>query len=119
MNFHNMDKRSIRIHRRHIAGGIVIGAALVLLFGYIVMGLWNSILPDLLSVRHINYWQSVGLLLLARILVGGFHGKGSPEHARTLCRWEPRERYERWWSEVGEKSYQDFVNGKTTPENGM
>ena len=38
-----------------------------------VMLLWNAILPDLLSVREIGYWQSLGLLALARILFGGFH----------------------------------------------
>lgn len=49
-------------------------AALIL--GGIVMCLWNVILPDLLHVSTISYWQSVGLLALCRILFGNF-GRGS------------------------------------------
>ncbi|MES1214538.1 MAG: hypothetical protein ABUT20_03390 [Bacteroidota bacterium] len=52
---------------------IVIGA--ILLFGWIVMLLWNAILPSALHAGEISFWQAVGLLILTRILVGGFHGK--------------------------------------------
>jgi len=46
-----------------------------------VMLLWNAILPELLSVSEIGYWQSLGLLALARILFGGFHrGPCGPSH---------------------------------------
>lgn len=47
-----------------------------LVLGGIVMLLWNVILPDLLHVSPISYWQSVGLLVLFRILVGNF-GRGA------------------------------------------
>ncbi len=43
-----------------------------LLLSAIVMWLWNAILPSLLHTNTITYWQSVGLLLLCRILFGGF-----------------------------------------------
>jgi hypothetical protein len=44
--------------------------------GAIVMWLWNAILPDVISaVSPINYWQALGLLVLSKILFGGF-GKG-------------------------------------------
>lgn len=41
----------------------------------IVMWLWNCILPEILGVKIINYWQAMGILLLSKILFGGFHGK--------------------------------------------
>lgn len=52
--------------------GMVFGA------GALVMFLWNAVLPGLLHVSEINYWQSLGLLALCRILFGGFRfgGKG-------------------------------------------
>ena len=50
-----------------IAGGIF-------LFGEIVMLLWNAILPQVTGVRYITYWQAVGILVLAKILFGGYHG---------------------------------------------
>jgi hypothetical protein len=43
-----------------------------LLLSAIVMWLWNTILPTLLNTNKLTYWQSVGLLLLCRILFGGF-----------------------------------------------
>jgi hypothetical protein len=53
---------------------IVCGIAAFFLFGFIVMTLWNAILPDITNVKPINLWQSMGLLLLAKILFGGFGG---------------------------------------------
>jgi len=45
----------------------------VLLFlSALVMLLWNAILPSLLGVHPISYLQAVGLLILCRILFGGF-----------------------------------------------
>lgn len=55
---------------------VLFGPLLILGMGVVVMLLWNAILPPLLSVNHINYWQSVGLLVLCRILFGGFGFKG-------------------------------------------
>jgi hypothetical protein len=64
----------------------------VLLFlaaaGAAVMLLWNAILPALLGVKLITFWQSVGLLVLCRILFGHFGGgrpgghrhRGRPHH---------------------------------------
>jgi hypothetical protein len=44
--------------------------------GALVMTLWNAILPELLHVSAITYWQSLGLLVLCRILFGGFRFAG-------------------------------------------
>jgi hypothetical protein len=41
----------------------------------VVMALWNCILPDVLGVKAITYWQAVGILILSKILFGGFGGK--------------------------------------------
>ena len=38
----------------------------------VVMWLWNAILPDLVHVERITYWKAAGLLILCRILFGGF-----------------------------------------------
>jgi hypothetical protein len=47
-------------------------AAIVLLVGYVIMSLWNGILPDLFGWHTITFWQAIGLLILSRILFGGF-----------------------------------------------
>lgn len=42
----------------------------------ITMWLWNAILPQLFEVGSISFWQALGLLILSRILFGGFGCRG-------------------------------------------
>ena len=58
--------------RRLVKGLFFILAAVFFLFamGAVVMLLWNAILPQVLGVRAINFWQAVGILMLAKILFG-------------------------------------------------
>ncbi|MDR2843358.1 MAG: hypothetical protein LBV57_01765 [Candidatus Symbiothrix sp.] len=37
----------------------------------VVMWLWNALLPDIFGLCPINFWQSAGLMILSRILLGG------------------------------------------------
>ncbi len=37
----------------------------------VVMFLWNAILPDVIDVNPLNYWQALGILVLSKILFGG------------------------------------------------
>lgn len=53
---------------------LLIGAAALLALGGAVMLLWNAVLPEVLGVKALNYGQALGLLVLARILFGGFRG---------------------------------------------
>lgn len=48
--------------------------ALFSLFSFVVMFLWNAILPQVLNAGVINFWQAAGILLLAKILFGSFGG---------------------------------------------
>ena len=53
--------------------------AFVALFTYAVYALWNGVLTDVLGVKIITYWQALGLLVLGKILFGGFpHRHGGP-----------------------------------------
>ena len=51
---------------------LAIGA--IALLGYIVMQLWNNILPDVLHTGTITYWQALGIFVLAKIIFGFGHG---------------------------------------------
>ena len=44
------------------------------------MQLWNWLLPPLFGWRQITFWQALGILVLCRILFGGFgrHGPLAP-----------------------------------------
>ena len=48
--------------------------AFVTLFTFIVMSLWNGILPDVLGVKAITFKQALGILVLSKILFSGFGG---------------------------------------------
>ena len=45
----------------------------IYLFIYSVMFLWNAILPEVIGVKEINFWQAGGIFLLCKILFGGFN----------------------------------------------
>ena len=63
----------------------VIGAAVL---GWVVMMLWNAVVPVVfLGGRVIDYWHALGLLILSRILFGGFRGRGGWRRRRRR-RWE-------------------------------
>jgi hypothetical protein len=57
---------------------VIGGLALV---SYIVMLLWNALIPDIFHLGVITYWQAVGILVLSKILFGfgkGGHRGGAP-----------------------------------------
>jgi hypothetical protein len=65
---------------------------------FFVMSLWNVLMPGIFAVRSISFWQALGLLVLSRILFGGFRpytGGGPRWRRRMMERWEqmtPEER---------------------------
>lgn len=91
----------------HLAFGLVLAATLALIFGWAVMFLWNAILPAVAPVRALTYWQGVGLLVLARLLVGGL-GHGHHGGAKGHRHGEAWRKYDRWWQEIGQKSFDDY-----------
>ncbi len=78
---------------------IAVGALFFALFGWITMLLWNWLVPALFNGPVIGFWQALGLLLLCKILFGGFGGKhgGGRGHWKhryyeKLSRMTPEER---------------------------
>jgi len=96
---------------RHIVGAIVVGSLFFFVFGYVVQFLWNGVMPAIFGVAHLTFWRAIGLLLLARILVGGFH----PRHGGHWGRRHglSRRQYEDWWSDVGQQSFQEYASAHT------
>ena len=46
----------------------------------VVMFLWNAVMPGVSGVLSLNFWQAMGLLVLSRILFGGFRFGGHNGH---------------------------------------
>ena len=80
---------------------ITFAALALALFGYVVMTIWNAVLPAVTGLHAITFVQALGLLVLSRILFGGLRGwgrHGSHWRARMQARWqqmspEERERF--------------------------
>jgi hypothetical protein len=72
-----MSRTSSPCSPRRIAKiGLMVVCGIAVLGG-LVMGLWNWLMPALFDgVREISFIQALGLLLLSKILFGGFRGRG-------------------------------------------
>ena len=77
-------------------GILLIVIAAVAVFGFVVQHLWNWLIPAIVGWHAINFWQAVGILLLSKILFGGFRGRGGMHWRHRMGeRWEkmsPEER---------------------------
>jgi len=61
---------------RFLGKAVLILAAIAVL-GWLVMLLWNAVIPAVFAgSRPVDYLHALGLLILSRILFGGFHGRG-------------------------------------------
>lgn len=70
---------------------VIVGGAV---FGFITMELWNSLVPQIFGWTRITFWQALGLIILSRILFGGFH-----RHSGHRDQWNRRMKHrmkERW-----------------------
>jgi hypothetical protein len=78
----------------------------ILLFGLIVMLLWNAILPSVAHVNSVTYPQALGILVLSKILFGGFNkrhwgGKWRNEMRERFANMTPeeKERFKAEWKD--------------------
>ncbi|MEX2117868.1 MAG: hypothetical protein WEB37_13380 [Bacteroidota bacterium] len=77
--------------------------------GYVVMALWNALIPDLFGGPVVSFWQAVGLLVLSHILFRGwghmYYGKRSHgwrkrfEEKLASMTPEEREKFKQEWKE--------------------
>ncbi len=94
-----------------IALSVIAVSAIV---AFIVMSLWNMILPEAVSgVNPINFWQALGLLILCKILFGGFHGGW--KHKRQQWKDKMNARLQNMTPEEREAFKQDLRNRCRAP----
>jgi Ca2+/H+ antiporter, TMEM165/GDT1 family len=75
-------------------------AAGIFLFGFVVMSLWNCLLPSIIGVGTITFWQALGILILSKILFGGF--RGGPGHHHNMHK-HGREWHRKWMNMTPEE----------------
>lgn len=114
-----------------VIGGIIV-IALVLLFGYITMRLWNWLMPELFGLVAIDYWQALGIIILAKILFGGFgnhKSRKSDNKSKRRCKpgynkglksdFSNWKYYDKFWEEEGEKAFEAYVKREQEEDNPL
>ena len=77
----------------HVLKVLVIVAVAVTVFSFVTMHLWNWLMPAVFGFHAISWTQAIGLLVLSKILFGGF-GRGRGCHGGRRG-WK-RDIAERW-----------------------
>jgi len=105
---------------------LLILIAAMVVFGFVVMGLWNAILPAVIGVKTINFVQALGILLLSKILFGGFGGgrwRGSSAWKQKMKqRWDgmspaEKEQFKSEWKNRCGHRWGSYSEEKETNQN--
>jgi len=90
---------------------VVLGIAFFVLFTYVVMLLWNWLVPELFNGPVINYWQTLGIFLLSKILFTGL-GHGHKDGQSWKDKSWKHDHYKSHWRQ----KFEEKMNGKCGPE---
>ena len=82
---------------------IVFFIAATFLFSFLVMTLWNAILPVVVGAKVITFWQALGILVLSKLLFGGF---GNRRWGRGRYQW--RHNMNDKWATMTEEEKEKF-----------
>lgn len=106
-----------------IVGIIIFGAiaitGLAILFGFVIMWLWNWLMPEIFGLTTLKYWQAVGLFILLKILLGGIGGGGGKKSSKKIddrCESNSKTDFSKWkhydkfWKEEGDEHYKKYVD---------
>jgi predicted membrane chloride channel (bestrophin family) len=90
----------VKVHGalRRVLKILLFAALAIPLFGFLIMWLWNWLMPALFGLHAIRFWQALGLVILSKILFSGFQARPGYERnwqMRFIRRWDqmtPEER---------------------------
>ena len=88
----------------------IAAAAFLSLISFIVMNLWNYLLPGILHVEMITFWQAMGIFILCKILFGFGKGGGPRMRNGAWMRGNMEERFKNMGPEDKEKFRQQMKN---------
>jgi hypothetical protein len=125
----------------HIIGWAIIGLGFAglfaLVFGYVVKWVWNMLMPAVFGLNEITFWQAFGIVILAKLLFGGFsphrHDRGYrydrlhhdwrfPWNRFTEHRQDLKSNYRNWkyyhgfWHDEGQAAFEAYIDRKKRQE---
>jgi hypothetical protein len=78
----------MRFRRKFFAKALLL-VIMIAVLGWVVMRLWNWVMPGVfVDAQVIDYPRAIGLLVLCRILFGGFRGRGGWHGGGRCQRWQ-------------------------------
>lgn len=92
----------------HILKVLVIVAVAFVVFGFVTMELWNWLMPAVFGLKAISFGQAVGLVVLSKILLGGFR---PPWAGRRRWRRQMEERWMERWMQMSPEERERFSAG--------
>lgn len=119
-----------------ILGGVVLAGLFALVFGYVVMLLWNWIMPALFGISTITFWQAFGIILLGKLIFGGLghhprreedsdkhrhfknwvHDGIPPWRSKTGNGFRKWKYYDEYWKNEGQAAFDAYVENKRQGE---
>ena len=114
--------------------GIAAAAVFALVFGILVMLLWNWLMPLIFGLPEITYWQAFGIVILVKLVfgtIGHRHGRKEGGHFRDRFKdWEPnghdwklaggpqhRHYWRDFWHDEGKSRFEGYVRDREAEEH--
>ena len=109
-----------------VVGIAALGTVFFVVFGYVVMWLWNHALVTVFDVPTVTFWQALGLFVLAKLFFG-FGAGAQPAKPKDERHMKRRERsiatteermpdmdelFKQYWREEGKRAYEAYLAGK-------
>ncbi len=121
----------------HVLVGLIFAVAFAIVFAVLVKLIWNGLMPAIFGLTEITYWQAFGIIILAKLLFGGFGArhrdhwsKSKREHfpwtkpADESNEERPPRRYDRnwktythYWREEGKAAFDAYMDRVQNQKN--
>ncbi len=116
----SIDEKKVAWKVLKTIGMILLGIMVAVLLGFVIMWLWNWLMPMIFGLMKITYWQAVGIFILAKLLFGGISGsdgdkKDEKGTIRSTIKSEIKKEFDKEFEKEAKKEASD--EPEETPKN--
>jgi len=95
-----------RFNEKRVPWPVKMALAVTVIPGFLFLGtfaawlLWNALMPVIFQLPELSYWQTMGILVLGKLIFGGFGGHGRSSRVPRKPLYKDRDE---WKEHVREK----------------